>query len=259
MVLISSDGDYAYLLSRLRDIGVKCVVIYGYNCASVLLQSADAALHWETDILGVGDGWNAPAVAAGGEAVVQGWGEATAAVPAGLALGGAAAAPGAEEEFKAESLLPQEDEEPPPLPRLAMSRGVSLTSDSAYRGRHKLLLSCVATVTGSSPISYRDLVWCLDSAVSQEWFKCKGYAPGVKVHPEHKIQYKSLKESAIAKGFLECALVPHQLIRLTDEGAAAEAEDQFTADDQFTFEEEPPLVAGEGAAETVDVVQGSAV
>jgi hypothetical protein len=65
------------------------------------------------------------------------------------------------------------------------------------------------------------------------WFKRKGYAPGAKVHDDHKAQVRALKQSALGAGFLEARALPHQIIRLTREGAAAEAQD----DD---FEDEPP-------------------
>jgi hypothetical protein len=53
IVLITSDGDYAYTLARLRDIGVTTVVIYSPDCvANILISSADEALTWEDDILG---------------------------------------------------------------------------------------------------------------------------------------------------------------------------------------------------------------
>ena len=53
VVLITSDGDYAYTIARLRDIGVKTVVIYGplTQTADVLLDSCDVALSWIHDVL----------------------------------------------------------------------------------------------------------------------------------------------------------------------------------------------------------------
>ena len=46
VVLITSDGDYAYTLSKLRDRGVMNVVMYGPNCVTtdVLVSNANAAL-----------------------------------------------------------------------------------------------------------------------------------------------------------------------------------------------------------------------
>lgn len=49
VVLISSDGDYSYTLSRLRDKGIKTVVVYGL-CSSILLDCCDHAIPW-SDIL----------------------------------------------------------------------------------------------------------------------------------------------------------------------------------------------------------------
>ena len=53
VVLITSDGDYAYTLSKLRDRGVMSVVFYGRQCtvAQVLVDTADVALSFEKDIL----------------------------------------------------------------------------------------------------------------------------------------------------------------------------------------------------------------
>jgi hypothetical protein len=48
IVLITSDGDYAYTLARLRDIGVTTVVIYSPD----RVANTDVALAWEDDILG---------------------------------------------------------------------------------------------------------------------------------------------------------------------------------------------------------------
>mmetsp|Transcript_17893 Transcript_17893/g.51275 ORF Transcript_17893/g.51275 Transcript_17893/m.51275 type:complete len:523 (-) Transcript_17893:2194-3762(-) len=53
VVLITSDGDYAYTLSKLRDRGVMNVVMYGPNCVTtdVLVSNANAALSFERDVL----------------------------------------------------------------------------------------------------------------------------------------------------------------------------------------------------------------
>ena len=55
VVLITSDGDYAYTLSKLRDRGVMNVVMYGPNCVTtdVLVSNANAALSFERDVLGM--------------------------------------------------------------------------------------------------------------------------------------------------------------------------------------------------------------
>lgn len=53
VVLITSDGDYAYTLSKLRDRGVLSMVLYGKECtvAQVLVDTADVALSFEKDVL----------------------------------------------------------------------------------------------------------------------------------------------------------------------------------------------------------------
>jgi len=44
VVLVTNDGDYAYLLSKLRDLHTTTVVVYDANPASILLRACDAAL-----------------------------------------------------------------------------------------------------------------------------------------------------------------------------------------------------------------------
>ena len=53
VVLLTSDGDYAYTLQKLRDRGVMAVVIYASDAAvtSILKAAADTALHFETEVL----------------------------------------------------------------------------------------------------------------------------------------------------------------------------------------------------------------
>ncbi|CAB9506710.1 Pfam:DUF88 [Seminavis robusta] len=53
VVLLTSDGDYAYTLSKLRDRGVMSVVMYGNDstAASLLKSSADIPLSFEKDVL----------------------------------------------------------------------------------------------------------------------------------------------------------------------------------------------------------------
>ena len=52
VVLLTNDGDYAYMLSRLRDLQVHAVVIYTTgHAASALLTSCDRALTWQGDVL----------------------------------------------------------------------------------------------------------------------------------------------------------------------------------------------------------------
>jgi NYN domain len=53
VVLLTSDGDYAYTLSKLRDRGVMSIVMYGNDgsVANVLKTSADISLSLERDVL----------------------------------------------------------------------------------------------------------------------------------------------------------------------------------------------------------------
>mmetsp|Transcript_24273 Transcript_24273/g.61621 ORF Transcript_24273/g.61621 Transcript_24273/m.61621 type:complete len:458 (+) Transcript_24273:34-1407(+) len=51
VVLISSDADYSYMLSRLRDLGTVVVVVHDTNTSDVLLHSAHCNLHWKGDVL----------------------------------------------------------------------------------------------------------------------------------------------------------------------------------------------------------------
>ena len=53
VVVISSDGDYAYVLNKLRNLEVKTIVMFKpLITAPVLLESADIALPWD-DVLGL--------------------------------------------------------------------------------------------------------------------------------------------------------------------------------------------------------------
>jgi len=53
IVLLTSDGDYAYTLAKLRDRGVQNVVIFGKDCtvAQILIDNADISLSFEKDVL----------------------------------------------------------------------------------------------------------------------------------------------------------------------------------------------------------------
>ena len=52
VVLITSDGDYAYTLARLQDIGVYTIVMYrSSTVARVLPENANLAMDWEQDVL----------------------------------------------------------------------------------------------------------------------------------------------------------------------------------------------------------------
>ena len=53
VVLIASDGDYAYTLNKIRDLGVKTIVIHGpvTNTANVLFESCEHALSFQHDVL----------------------------------------------------------------------------------------------------------------------------------------------------------------------------------------------------------------
>ncbi len=53
VVLITSDGDYSYVLARLRDIGVFTIIIYRPDIvAKVLIDNANVVYSWEYDVLG---------------------------------------------------------------------------------------------------------------------------------------------------------------------------------------------------------------
>jgi len=76
VVLVSSDGDYGYMLSRLRDHGAYVVIIYNSNVSSAYLESADYTLHWRDEVLRDLDG-AAAAIAVAANAValdaIDGW------------------------------------------------------------------------------------------------------------------------------------------------------------------------------------------
>ena len=51
VVLLSSDGDYAYMLNRLRDEGVRIVIVHGRQPHEALVRSADLAVSWRFNVL----------------------------------------------------------------------------------------------------------------------------------------------------------------------------------------------------------------
>lgn len=52
VVLLTNDGDYSYMLSRLRDLQVKVVVVYlAGHAADTLLHACDHAVSWREDVL----------------------------------------------------------------------------------------------------------------------------------------------------------------------------------------------------------------
>lgn len=53
VVLMSSDGDYAYLMNRLRDYGVRTVLVHGPNVHTALIRSADVTESWRYGVLGM--------------------------------------------------------------------------------------------------------------------------------------------------------------------------------------------------------------
>lgn len=72
VVLITCDGDYSYTLARLQDIGVYTIIIFRPdNVAQILVDVANVAMAWETDVLGgtvveFGDGCSAESNLAAG-------------------------------------------------------------------------------------------------------------------------------------------------------------------------------------------------
>ena len=57
VILLTNDGDFAYMLSRLRDLQVKVVVVYmAGHAADSLLHACDHAVSWRDDVLCMGQG-----------------------------------------------------------------------------------------------------------------------------------------------------------------------------------------------------------
>ena len=55
VILLTNDGDFAYMLSRLRDLQVKVVVVYmAGHAADSLLHACDHAVSWRDDVLCLG-------------------------------------------------------------------------------------------------------------------------------------------------------------------------------------------------------------
>jgi hypothetical protein len=110
VVLVSSDGDYGYMLSRLRDHGAHVVIVYNSNVSSAYLESADYTLHWRDEVLRDLDG-AAAAIAVAANAValnaIGGWDAPAAGLDFGGGAGGGGywAAPATEVEVSADADL----------------------------------------------------------------------------------------------------------------------------------------------------------
>jgi len=87
VVLMSSDGDFTYILSVLRDLGAKVVIIYGANVATRYLETANYSFHWQNDVLRRGVGVSSAAVASAVSAA--GWEAPATPLNRGWAVGAA--------------------------------------------------------------------------------------------------------------------------------------------------------------------------
>lgn len=164
VVLISSDGDYSYTLSKLRDIGVRTVVIHGMlNFAQILLDCCDVAISWHHVLF----------------------------PPSG----------GVEEmNLDAVAIAGADNREPDALrmlsPPPALSREVSVAT--VADGSFQLLCHCVRTdqqrraAAGQNDAD----VWAFDSAVGISYREKRGGRL-------HAGEYAAERENAIVGGFLQ--------------------------------------------------------
>jgi hypothetical protein len=179
VVLISSDGDYSYTLSKLRDIGVKTVVIHAYMgiTAATLLDNCDIALSWHSVLY------------ASSSQVIHGELEEKNPLDHPDSVDNPIEGT-AQDEDSAEYFFP-----PPPI--LSLSRESSISS--AVEGAFQLICHCVRSEqlrrSSGTTASLSD-IWVLDTNVALLFVLKRGLG-------KVKGVYQGERQSAIIGGFIE--------------------------------------------------------
>ena len=212
IVLMSSDGDFAYIISVLRDLGAKVVIIFGSNVSTPYLESADYTLHWLTDVLHGRGSCATPAAAVGWEAPPTplnfGWqtGETAASSQQTETQHGAAAAAAAADDDDDDSRSDASSsvelghgdgaggggslETLPDLSNLLLTLNSSLKrpggiarattdgSDAAYDGQHRELLLCVRklqlrAMKDAPPGAQFEELWVSETALEEMYVERK--------------------------------------------------------------------------------------
>mmetsp|Transcript_41168 Transcript_41168/g.87694 ORF Transcript_41168/g.87694 Transcript_41168/m.87694 type:complete len:429 (+) Transcript_41168:50-1336(+) len=220
IVLLSGDGDYSYMLSRVHDMGVKTLLIFPEDrtLPRQLFNAAELKLSWKGDVL-KGPGTTAAPVATTGPPCTL---EAAAAVqvggdgmtlyaltgPSSSSLRGRLADSDAEEEACGLRGV-VEAGEPPSRPSAADDDSVSQMTE----GRGDVFLMSVFEIMRSvaqrSQTSF-DEVWATDTSVALEWYKNYG---------SDRVMYIAQRDTALKAGYiLRRDDVKHMEIRLTKRG-----------------------------------------
>jgi hypothetical protein len=224
VVLITSDGDYSYTLSKVRDLGVRTVVIHGpaTTTAGILFNVCDCTRNWLTDVLvreKTSEQTSHREQVDGAEAAMGG---ADGLAP--MAVGVAEVARPPDEEGR---LSPSAESPPssclPPVVGLHEAHlawreasrsddddddGVASTADSmaqsisdATRSTHLLLLTCLDELPADSD------GWVSDVKVSRAFYQRRGVhrdsSDKIAVSVHEKEMYQSARRSAADGRFLE--------------------------------------------------------
>jgi hypothetical protein len=196
VVLISSDGDFAYMLNRLRDQHVHVGVIHGANVAEMLLQSADWRMNWRNDVLDLPHPSRSSESGHGHRAT----------------------------ESAADRLLQLQLSGVPVLQR-------SFSREAATSGDGKFMTLLVALVDAQKKAASKSgevgveggsvdwhRCWATEAQVCDEYYRKDGLMSCDKT--ERKARYHAARQSSVAAGFVESTLKHghHVNLRITERG-----------------------------------------
>jgi len=205
VVLLSSDGDFGYMLSRLRDNGAFVIIVHDSNVSSAYLETADLSFLWRDEVLRDLLVEDAKAVDGcdGTTALVSPVSSGNGISPS-LASGASRRADGGDEMHG--TTHPMEihasDDVTFGLPSLPtkLSRKVS-DSDSDYDGRHRSFLLCLRQKQQKQALQHPpatfEEAWVPDAGVALEFYKRKRSTAA-----KESALYKALRQSALEAEFI---------------------------------------------------------
>jgi hypothetical protein len=185
VILISSDGDFSYMLNRLRDQQVHVGVIHGPNVSEMLLQSADWHMNWRHDVLCLPPSVKPAAVATPTSI-------ATPSRPAPSSLSTTDCAANRLRQLQLTTM--------PTMQR-------SFSKEAAVREDGKYVTLLVTLVEAQKKTALRDgqidwqQCWALEGTVCVEFYKKDGMGNADKA--KRKSRYQACREGAIDAGFVE--------------------------------------------------------
>jgi len=216
VVLLSSDGDFGYMLSRLRDFGAHVIIVHDSNVPSSYLECADVTFHWRDEVLRdllVED------VDAGG-----GGGEGSTAIVVSPVSSGSDSGPS----LASENSLRADGGDLLSIPKLL--RTETSDSDATYDGRHRLFLLCLREKqqqqASHDPLVTFEEAWVLDVKLASEFSKRKRSTTA-----KESALYKALRQSALQAGFITRRIgtgtttSTEMYLQLTQAGIRADNED----------------------------------